>query len=425
MSINKKIDNYLDSSDKKVTILVIGTLIAQLITILLTPLLSRIYSPEDFGLFAIFFSITGILSTIIGGRYEIAIVQPKKMSESMTLAFISLSIMLLSTISLTLFYFLFKEKIFQLTNVDSNFLILIPLLTFFIGLFNILDMLNTRLENYNSISIAKILRSLAQNVTPIALAYISTNFINLLVGYLSGFIITYTTLIKKIFFKKENLKDISIEKSFSILKKYKVFPLYNAPSSFANTVTHQLPFIFIFYIGGEAMNGLYFLAARLISIPTTLIGVSFGQVFYRQIIFNINNKIKLMPLLNKSVRKLFFIAFPCFLLIFFLSPKLFPLILGNKWTQSGIIAQYLGCIFLIQFIVSTVSQVISIEKYVLRGAKWKYGYFFSSILFYSMSYFAKIDFYTFLLFLVIHEYILYSIYFYIILKSVKENDACL
>ena len=94
--MNKRIDNYLNNSDKKIAILVTGTLVAQLITILLTPLLSRIYSPSDFGLFAIFFSTTGILSSIIGGRYEIAIVQPKKMSESMTLAFISLSIMLLS-----------------------------------------------------------------------------------------------------------------------------------------------------------------------------------------------------------------------------------------------------------------------------------------------------------------------------------------
>ena len=68
-----------------VAILIFGTAIAQLITIGFTPILSRIYTPEDFGVFAIIFSISSILSSIIGGRYEIAIVQPKEKFESLNL----------------------------------------------------------------------------------------------------------------------------------------------------------------------------------------------------------------------------------------------------------------------------------------------------------------------------------------------------
>ena len=75
-------------SNKKVAILIFGTSVAQLITIGFTPLLSRIYNPDDFGLFAIIFDISSIISTVIGGRYEIALVQPENDRESLNLSLI-------------------------------------------------------------------------------------------------------------------------------------------------------------------------------------------------------------------------------------------------------------------------------------------------------------------------------------------------
>tara|TARA_Y100000590_G_scaffold442296_1_gene570240 strand:- start:4888 stop:6147 length:1260 start_codon:yes stop_codon:yes gene_type:complete len=414
--------NKFNNSDKKVAILVGGTTLAQLITIFLTPILSRIYRPEDFGLFAIFFSITGILSIIIGGRYEVAIVQPKKNSEAIILALISFALMLLLTIILTFILFLTYENIFISQGINKKLFLFIPIMSFFIGLFNILNILNTRFENYKSISIAKILRSIFQNSIPIFLSFFSINAINILIGYFGGFIATYFSLVKKNFFKKNRISKFSKENFFYNLKKYKVFPLYNAPASIANKITHQLPFIFILFIGGEAINGLYFLAARLISIPTALIGESFSQVFYRDVSAKINQNSKILPLLKNSIKKLFLIAFPVFILIFFLSPTFFPLFLGEEWTDSGIIAQYLGFIFLIQFVVSTVSQLLSIKKFVFRGAFWKYLYLITSLILYSFSYYLNIDFYTFLLFLVIHEYILYSIYLYLIYEAAVNHD---
>lgn len=415
--------NKLNTSNKKIALLVGGTSIAQLITIFLTPVLSRIYTPEDFGVFALFFSATGIISIMIGGRYEVAIMQPKKDHEAISLASISFTLMLILTTVLTLVLYLVSSHFFSSSSFERKIFLLIPLMSFFIGLFNILNILNTRFENYKSISIAKILRAIFQNLIPIILSLFSINTINILIGYFAGFIATYVSLIKKNFFDKKMLLGISRNNFFYNLQKYKVFPLYNAPSSIANKITHNLPFIFILFIGGEAINGLYFLAARLISIPTTLIGESFSQVFYRDISEKINKNFDIVPFLMNSIRKLFLMAFPIFLLIILFSQKFFPLFLGQEWAESGKIAQYLAFIFLIQFVVSSVSQLLSIKKFVFKGALWKYIYLFSSLTLYSFAYYVKIDFYTFLLFLVIHEYILYSIYFYFIYQSAVEHDS--
>ncbi len=411
--------------NKNIAILVGGTFTAQLITIFLTPVLSRIYKPEDFGIFAIFFSITGIISIMIGGRYEVAIVQPKNDNEAMSLVSISSALMFLSTIFLTLIFYLIDGDIFSRNNLDKTIFLFIPLMSLLIGIFNILNILNTRFENYKSISIAKILRAIFQNIIPIILSFFTIHTLNILIGYLGGFIATYITLIKKEFLDKKILSGISKKTILLNVNKYKVFPLFNAPSSIANKITHNLPFIFILFIGGEAINGLYFLAARLISIPTTLIGESFSQVFYRDISRKINENNKILPFLKDSIKKLFFLAFPIFIAIFFLSPKFFPLFLGDEWRESGYIAQYLGFIFLIQFIVSSVSQLLSIKKFVLKGALWKYIYLISSIALYFCAYFFEIDFYTFLTLLVIHEYILYSIYFLLIYNAAYEHDSAL
>ncbi|MDC3287642.1 oligosaccharide flippase family protein [Candidatus Marinimicrobia bacterium] len=416
--LNKKIK----MSDKKIGILILGTFTAQLITIAVTPILSRIYTPEDFGVFAIIFSISGILSTFIGGRYEVAIVQPRKISKSLNLALISSIGMILSTIFLIIIYLFFEENILKLTKFENSFLLYSPLIALFIGLFNILNMLNTKLENYKSIAIAKILKSITQNFLPIILACFSVNSINLLIGYFGGFFATYFTLMKKEFLQRLFSNHVSVKNLFSVLKEYKNFPLLSAPASLVNTISQQLPFIFIYYIGGEAINGFYFLASRIISIPVTLIGVSFGQVFYKEVTSRLNDKTPLMPLLIDSIKKLLIIAIPFFLLIFLLSPYFFPILFGQDWVDSGKIAQYLGFIFVIKFVVSTTSHVLSIKEYLFRGSIWKYLYFSTSIILYYFAYLYQIEFYNFLALLVIHEYLLYSIYFYLILISVKEND---
>ena len=212
------------------------------------------------------------------------------------------------------------------------------------------------------------------------------------------------------------------QKIFFYTKEYKDFPLLSAPASLVDTISQQLPFIFIYYIGGEAVNGFYFLASRIISIPVTLIGVSFGQVFYKEVTSRLNNKTRLMPLLIDSIKKLLIVSIPFFLLIFFLSPYAFPILFGQEWVEAGKIAQYLGCIFVIKFVVSTTSHILSIKEYLYRGSFWKYIYFLTSIFLYYFSYLYQIEFYKFLTLLVIHEYLLYSIYFYLIFISVKEND---
>ena len=57
--------------------LVTGTTLAQIISVLASPLVTRLYGPEAYGLLALFNLITSIIGVIACMRYELAIMLPK------------------------------------------------------------------------------------------------------------------------------------------------------------------------------------------------------------------------------------------------------------------------------------------------------------------------------------------------------------
>ena len=84
-------------STKNILTLMSGTVLAQAIPIAITPILSRIYTEEDFGILAIYVSIATIVSVIATGRYEMAILLPREDEDAINIAALSMLIVSLFT----------------------------------------------------------------------------------------------------------------------------------------------------------------------------------------------------------------------------------------------------------------------------------------------------------------------------------------
>jgi len=85
---------------RNVLTLMTGTTIAQAIPIAISPILTRIYTPEDFGVFALFIAIVGFFSVIASARYEQAILIPKKDEDAINI--FALGFIIICSISLFL-----------------------------------------------------------------------------------------------------------------------------------------------------------------------------------------------------------------------------------------------------------------------------------------------------------------------------------
>jgi len=409
---------------RNVLTLMTGTTVAQAIPIAVSPILTRIYTPEDFGVFALFIAITAIFGSVVSGKYELAIMIPKKDEDAINIFVLGCIITCLISLILLIIIVLFNDFFTMILNNDeiSSWLYFIPLAVLFSGLFNVLNYFNNRKKYYYDLRNATIIKSMVLAIVQLSIGFLRTGATGLITGSIISNMFANIKLFKNITKDKILISKVSKKQMIELAKKYKNFPKYNLPSTLADAVVQQLPFLLIPKIFSLSISGYFSLSQKLISLPSSLIAKSISQVYYQKISENINNNIKNINILISTIKKLILIALPISIFIFLFASDLFRIIFGESWILSGEIAKYLSLIFFITFIVSTLSITLVAYESLKKLANWQYLYLISSLTFYLICYYYKFTFEKFLFYFVIHEYIMYMIYLYLIIKTVKEKD---
>lgn len=409
---------------RNVLTLMTGTAIAQAIPIAISPILTRIYTPEDFGIFALFIAISATLGSVANARYESAIVLPKKDEDAINI--FALGFIITCVISLICFFVIviFNDYFISLfENKEIGFwLYFIPIAIFFSGLFNILNYFNNRKKNYKDLRNATIFKSIVLTVVQLSVGLFKSGATGLISGQILSNMFANVKLLKNILKDEKLMSSISKAKIIALAKKYKDFPKHAALSSLFDNLTLQLSSIMIPKIFSFMISGYFFLATKIVNMPATLISSSISQVYLQKISENKNKNIKNINIFQNTLKKLFLIALPITIIGFFCSPYLFSILFGKEWIISGEIAQYLFLIFLIRFCVSPLSVSFIPSMELKKLAFWQYLYFISSSIFFLIGFYLELDLKIFLLFYVIHEYILYGVYLYLIILAVKKMD---
>lgn len=355
---------------KNVITLVTGTSIAQAIPIAISPILTRIYTPEDFGIYTLFLAITTVIGAISCGRYELAIMLPEKDEDAINL--FALGLFLTTVISLvTLFVIvLFKDQILLLLNNDEigNWLYFVPLVTFSVGLFNLLNYFNIRIKKYKDLAKSTVIKSLVLAVFQLIVGFVTKGFAGLIVGQILSQISANLKLLKNIIKDKLLLAKISKENIKEQAKRYKKFPLFSVWGIMANTLSTQLTSILMSSLHTLSTLGIYALVQRVLGMPATLIGGSISQVFFQEATIEKQKTGKTIKSFSKTLKRLVFIGAPTFILIFFIIEELFAFVFGEEWRIGGTYAQILIPLFFIRFLSSTLSPILTIfekQKYEL------------------------------------------------------------
>jgi O-antigen/teichoic acid export membrane protein len=343
--------------NRNVLILSGGTVVAQILPIVISPILTRLYSPEDFGTYAIFFSIVSIVSVISCGRYEFAIMLPEKDEDAINVA--ALAFIINTTVSLLFFFLIliFKDPILNLLKADSlSFWIYIaPLTIFFMGLFNILNYMNNRFKLYRDISKATIMRSIASSSMQLLMGFLKTGFS----GLISGQIISQIVANTKLFYNIQDkglLKDIKKDIIKVLAKKYSDFPKYSVISALLDIASLQAPLLMISMLfASSTLVGYYSLANRMLQLPSVFIGSSVAQVFYQKFSQFQKDPHKQKELLFSTWKKLFLIGVIPFSVIFFFGVEIFSFIFGNNWSEAGRMASILSPMIFVMFVSSPTS----------------------------------------------------------------------
>lgn len=256
-------------------VLLRGTLVSQIIPILLMPVLTRIYSPENFGVFELFLSVSLILGSIANGRYELSVILPDRKEDAWNIIGLGFIISIVFSILLLLIISLFSNGIAGLlNNVEIRFwLFFVPLAVFIQGLFNMITYYNTREKQFKNIATSSVSRSVSRTGSQLIIGAFYQTPAGLIIGQIIGFFAALITLSRKlnlmVMFKKISWKNMK-----KVGKRYIDFPKFILPSTLANNMAVNMTSILISVIYTVSGVGFYSLANRILGLPGSLIGKS-------------------------------------------------------------------------------------------------------------------------------------------------------
>lgn len=347
------------SSDftKNIITLVTGTGIAQAITFLSAPILSRLYDPEDFTVFALFSSTAAIVSVVATARYELAIPLPKNEVDAKSVLRLSLIICLivaLITLAGVVIYDLLAGN-FK-SNLFSLWFYLLPISVFTSGVYNAFNYWSTRIKTFRMNSAGRIAMALVSSSLSIILGYSIYGSTGLIIGLVSGQLISMIVLASPFIRNASHFfSGSSFESAKTQAKIYKSFFRVNSPHALLDSIQDNGVVYLLSYYFIDAITGWYSFAFRILKAPVGLIGSAFYQVFYQRISQVKNEGADLRPLVRGMYLKMFLIGFPGFLILFLFTPDIFTFIFGLKWHEAGVIARVLIPWLFLNFIVSPVS----------------------------------------------------------------------
>ena len=354
--------------------LLTGTTVAQIITLLASPIITRLYGPETFGLLAIFISITNIISVISCMRYDVAIMLPNSDEEASNVLGVSLFCVVIVSIVSIPFFILSQPFLVQFLNAPQlgQYFWMFPFAILASGLFLALNSWNTRTKHFSRLSIVRVISSCTTTGIQLVEGSLGHATGGILIGanILGQFVSTLTLGIQ---IMRDNLsffiKNITRKKMIEVIKRYINFPKYDIWATFLNSLSWQIPIFLLAYFFSTTIVGYYSLGMMVIQLPMSLIGGSIGQVFFQRA-----NEAKFENTLHLLVENVFIMLFklgifPMMILLMF-GEFLFTVFFGPQWGTAGIYVQILSIWAFLWFISSPISLIISVLEKQSWGLRW-------------------------------------------------------
>lgn len=346
-----------------------GGVIAQVILVAATPFLSRLYSPDAFGLAALFLAVTSIVSVIGCLRYEYAIVLPEADGDARRLLFASMAIALVvaavsAVVVLTLGPLLLAK--FNMAKLEP-FLWLIPVSILAQSLIQALTFWNTRKSSFSRVAASKIVQAAVTTFLALGLGLAGYGTASSMVGSnVTGFICSALVLVVVSLggIRNQSKEQVDVfSRHLLLLRRFRRFATHSTGPSVLNAISWQLPALLLGAFFPAGIVGLYALTIKVVQTPVGLIHQAISQVFYREVaVASIDGTLdKLVGSLFAALSKAALL--PCLLLLIS-GRDLFVFVFGPPWDQAGLYVQILSPWVFVWFITSPLSVIyLALERH--------------------------------------------------------------
>jgi O-antigen/teichoic acid export membrane protein len=349
---------------KNVALLGGAKVLSQGLILAASPLLTRIYSPEDFGVVAVFTVVMGLIGGFSCMKYEHALPLARDETEAANIVALCGLILSIFLFVVCVVFVAIGDGLAHWLKIPAmeSYIWLIPVGVFGIGIAQIGRLWATRRKSFKRVAAADIAASTVVLVLQICLGVLRFGPAGLIFGRIGGIACSSVILLSPLVKDSRSLaRKVNLQSLIGAAKKHHQFPLFATFSSGFHSLGRQMPIIFLSIFFGPAVTGLYALTRRTLNVPTMVISEQVRKVFYPYAA-EITHMEELRHLTKTIFVRLVQIALPGTIILVVVAPALFALVFGERWQESGIYAQWLCPWLFLRFATSPLAQLPIVLK---------------------------------------------------------------
>ena len=355
-----------------VGVLASGTVVAQVILLAAAPVLTRLFTPSQFGELAVFTSIGALAALISTGRYEYAIVLPGKGDEARQITWL---VMLIGASAAVVYWLLILGMRLgsnmvpaqAVPYVFSPWVLLLPVYAMLATMLSALLYWQQRHKHYAAVTYSSVGQSIVSTLINLAAGHLAIQH-GLIYGLLGGLLGAIGTLLVAGVRFPVNL--LSLNSAWSLARQHSAFPRFSIAGDLAAALSQNIiPLMFAFAYAPHVV-GFFALANRILRIPSIVFTGSIGNVFRNEAVEALNAQGRCTEIYYAARRRLIIIGVPSYLALAIVSPWVFGWVFGPEWMEAGRFAQWICVLAAVEFVAVPLNTL-----FYIRGAQKTYMWF--------------------------------------------------
>ncbi len=347
---------------RPVATLLTGTLLAQILVYASRPLLTRLFTPDDYGVLSFYAGVVAVAASFSSGKFEDALMLPSDSQQSWSLAAASI-LMTITTAAVMAALLPFRAVLQPLVSstLALEVAMLAPVSVVFVGVARTCDAWLTRNNRFDLVARGRISHSAVTVPSQITGGVARWGAHGLVGGLILGqaaqalYYATRAIAVSKVAgLKRPRLKLVA-----EAAGRYRRFALFGAPGTALNTASVQLPALSLLFFFDASVLGNYGVGYSVLAVPMTLLGSAVAQVYYVRATDAMRSG-ELAAITLEVFRRLVALGlFPIFS-VAIAGPEIFSFVFGESWSDAGLYASYLAPWVLLVFVSSPLSRLFDL-----------------------------------------------------------------
>jgi O-antigen/teichoic acid export membrane protein len=348
---------------RAVLVMMSGTAIGQVLLLIASPLLTRLYTPEDFGVLGVFSALLMLFGIAVCLRYELAIPLAEDDAHIVNLLALSLALAFLVSALIGVALWLWGERITGWLNTEAlrPFLWLLPVGLLGAGCNRALTHWAIRRQEFGRITRTEISRGIGQVTTQLGCGYLALGPFGLLAGLVVGQSAGITTLALSFHRAEGRLwRTVRLRDMARAAARYRDLPKFGAGAALLSNAGRYAPALLVAALYGPEVAGWFALARRILATPG-LLSIPVARVYLSEAPRRARaDSAGMYRLFKRTTWRLLVFGVLALGLFIAAGPQLFALVFGSTWTEAGRYAQFLAFVSLGQLVVGPISQTLTV-----------------------------------------------------------------